>query len=444
MDEMSGNPAVPSDPVTLQKAPKRFRAHYGYYIVASSFVILFFNAGARFSIGVVFKPVIAEFGWNRSAISAAFFLNMAIFALSLILVGRLYDRYGPKWVIIISAFFLSGGYILLSLVESFWEFLICYGIISAIGLGGTSATLFSALTSKWFVKKRGLAVSLALSGNCVGQFALIPVFSLFILHYSWRVLYFYLSLIMLVVNIIVALLVIRGDPETIGIKPFGYEDGDHVREKNGPSFLDSSFQDLGLKKAMGTSSFWLFLFTMFVCGSGDFLVTTHLVAFATDYNIPAITAGNMLGWFGLMGLGGLLIAGPVSDVVGSKIPIALTFAIRFFLFLLILRYQNPFSFYFFALAFGFTDLITAPLTPVLVGRLYGFSHIGVLTGFIITIHHLAGGFWAYLGGLLFDMTGSYELIFILSVIMAFLAIFSSLLIRERSHYSVLKISQTGK
>jgi MFS family permease len=416
-----------------QKIPQKIRLHYSFYVVTSSFVILFFNSGARFSIGVVFKPVIAEFGWNRSAISAAFFLNMAIFALSLILVGRLYDRYGPKWVIIISTLFLSGGYILLSLVESFWQFLICYGIISAIGLGGTSATLFSALTSKWFVKSRGLAVSLALSGNCVGQFVLIPLFSLFIVHYSWRVLYFYLSLIMLVVNIIVALLVIRGDPETIGIKPFGYEDGDHVREKKGPSFLDSNPQDLGLRKAMGTFSFWLFLFSMFVCGSGDFLVTTHLVAFATDYDIPAMTAGNMLGWFGLMGLAGLLIAGPASDVVGNKIPLALTFAVRFLLFVLILRYQTPLSFYFFALAFGFTDLITAPLTPALMGKLYGLSHIGLLTGFVITIHHLAGGFWAYLGGLIFDATGSYKLVFVLSVIAAFMAIFSSLLIREKRH-----------
>ncbi len=428
--------------MTTPKAAQKFPFHYGYYIVASSFIVLFFNSGARFSIGVVFKPIIAEFGWNRSAISAAFFLNMAIFALSLILVGRLYDRYGPKWVIIISTFFLSGGYVLLSLVESFWQFLICYGIISAIGLGGTSATLISALTSKWFVKSRGLAISLALSGNCIGQFVLIPLFSLFILHYSWRVLYFHLSLIMLVVNIIVALLVIRGDPETIGIKPFGYEDGDHVREKRGPSFLDSNPQEFGLRKAMGTFSFWLFLFSMFVCGSGDFLVTTHLVAFATDYNIPAMTAGNMLGWFGLMGLVGLLIAGPASDVVGNKIPLALTFAVRFLLFVLILRYQTPLSFYFFALAFGFTDLITAPLTPALMGKLYGWSHIGLLTGFVITIHHLAGGFWAYLGGLVFDTTGSYKSIFILSAMMALIAIFSSLFISERRHYPVRKISQT--
>ena len=411
----------------------RSRLHYSFYIILSSFAILFFNSGARFSIGVIFKPVIAEFGWSRSAISMAFFLHMIVFALSLILVGRLYDRYGPKWIIIISTFFLSGGCFLISLIHSLWQFFICYGIIAAIGLGGTSATLISVITSKWFEKNRGFAVSLALSGNCLGQFALIPLFSIFIQQYSWRALYFFLGLIMLILNITLALLVIRGDPEAIGLKPFGYENAKDIEKKKGQSSLNQNLQDLDLREAMRSYSFWLFLFTMFVCGSGDFLVTTHLVALVTDYNISAVTAANMLGWYGLMSLAGILIAGPASDVVGNKIPIALTFVIRFFLFFLILRYQSLLSFYIFALAFGFTSLITSPLTPTLLGRLYGLSHIGLLTGFIITIHHLAGGFWAYLGGLIFDKTGSYRLIFLLSLIMAFLAIFSSLFIKEKRH-----------
>jgi MFS family permease len=412
----------------------RFRIHYSIYIVLSSFVILFFNSGTRNSIGVIFKPVIAEFGWNRSTISMAFFLHMIIFALSLILVGRLYDRYGPRWIIILSTIFLSGGCFLISLIQSLWQFFICYGVIAALGLGGTSATLISVIISKWFEKNRGFAVSLALSGHCLGQFALIPLFSVFIQQYSWRALYFWLGLIMLVLNITIALLVIRGDPEAMGVKPFGHKNGNDLEKKKNQSSLNQNLQDLNLREAMRSYSFWLFLFTMFVCGSGDFLVTTHLVAFVTDYNISAVTAANMLGWFGLLSLAGILIAGPVSDRIGNKIPIALTFVVRFFLFLLILKYQSSLSFYVFALTFGFTSLITSPLTPTLMGRLYGMSHIGILTGFIITIHHLAGGFWAYLGGLIFDSTGSYRLIFILSLIMALMAIFSSLFIKEKRHY----------
>jgi MFS family permease len=417
-----------------QETPQKIRLHYSFYIVISSFIILFFNSGTRHSIGVIFKPVIEEFGWNRSAISMVFFLHMIVFALSLLLVGRLYDRYGPKWIIILSTVFLSGGCFLISLIQSLWQFFICYGMIAALGLGGTSATLVSVIISKWFEKNRGFAVSLALSGHCLGQFALIPLFSIFIQQYSWRALYFCLGMIMAVLNITIAFLVIRGDPEAMGVRPFGSKNAHRVAKKEEQSSVNQNPQDLGLRKAMKSYSFWLFLFTMFVCGSGDFLVTTHLIAFVTDYNIPAGTAANMLGWFGLMSLAGILIAGPASDRIGNKIPIALTFVIRFFLFLLILRYQSLLSFYIFALAFGFTSLITGPLTPTLLARLYGMSHIGLLTGFIITIHHLAGGFWAYLGGLIFDKTGSYQLIFLLSLIMAFMAIFSSFLIKEKRHY----------
>ncbi|NQU15534.1 MAG: MFS transporter, partial [Desulfobacteraceae bacterium] len=85
------------------------------------------------------------------------------------------------------------------------------------------------------------------------------------------------------------------------------------------------------------------------------------------------------------------------------------------------------------LFFGFTFLITAPLTTTLVGRLYGFSHVGILSGFIATIHHLGGGIWAYAGGVIFDETGSYKLAFILSAFMALAAILCTVLIKEKRH-----------
>ena len=141
----------------------------------------------------------------------------------------------------------------------------------------------------------------------------------------------------------------------------------------------------------------------------------------------------MLAFLGLLSLGGILIAGPASDWIGNRWPIALTFVLRFMLYLLILRYPNEVNFYIFALLFGFTFLITAPLTATLMGKLYGLSHVGLLSGFVTTIHHLAGGFWAYLGGLVFDKTGSYRYIFIISAVMCLIATACSLLIKEKRH-----------
>lgn len=414
----------------------KFQLFYGWYVLAASFVILFFNSGARLLIGVMFKPMIAEFAWNRGMISMAFFINMAVYALSLIIVGRLYDRYGPKWVIIISTVFLSAGFMSTSVINSLGQFFITYGVISAIGMGGTSVPLISVLASKWFEKGRGLAISLALSGNCFGQFALVPLFTIIVLRYGWRPSYFFIGAIMFVVNVLLSLLVIKGDPEDLGQKPLGHQKKMDL-DKGGDDriFPGDEPQDLGLRAAMRTYSFWLFLIVMFVCGSGDFLMSTHFIPFVTDYGISSTTAGNMLAWYGLVGLAGILIAGRASDLIGNKTPISLIFVLRFFLFVLALKYQNLFSFYIFALAFGLTFLVTAPLTPTLIGRLYGLSHVGLLTGFITTIHHLGGGFWAYVAGSIFDQMGSYRLVFILSAIMAIIAFSSSIFIKEKRHHA---------
>ena len=413
------------------QTPQKSRLFYGWYVLAASFLILFLSSGARFTVGIAFKPLIAEFGWSRSAVSLAVFLNMAVYSLSVIATGKLYDRFGPKWVIIVSTILVSSGYMLIALTQTLWHFLVLYGVVAALGLGGTTVPIFAALMSKWFEKRRGLTISLALSGNCLGQFALVPLFSTLITDYGWRASHLWIGLMMLVLNLGLTFLVIRGDPEDLGVVPYGRKE-----ESRSPSLIDDAddtppVRDLGLRDAMRTSSFWLFVLFMFVCGSGDFLMTTHMIPMVTDFGIPAVTASNMLAWFGLLSLAGILVAGPASDLIGDKIPIALTFLLRVFAFLLVIAYQNLTSFYVFALIFGFSYLVTAPLTPTLVGRLYGFSHVGVLSGFITTVHHLGGGFAAWGGGVLFDMTGSYQAVLVISAILAAIAAVSTMLIRQR-------------
>ena len=416
-----------------KKTPASSLIFYGWYILAASFLLLFFQSGARFSFGIMFKPMMAELGWNRASISSVFFLNMIFFALTLSVAGRLYDRYGPRWVIFISTLLLAAGYMCTSLVRSLWQFHLFYGVLTAIGTGGASVPLIAALMSKWFEKRRGLAISLALSGACLGQFILVPVFNRIILTYNWRISYLLIGLIILGVNTILAFTVIKGDPEDLGCKPYGQADAENNTAPIDTGNLVTGEKDLNLRQAMKTYSFWLFLAFMFVCGGGDFLVATHLVPFVTDYGVSPITAANMLALFGLMSLGGILIAGPASDLIGNKIPIAATFVLRLLLYAMIIKYRNPISFYIFAGGFGFTFLITAPLTATLAGRLYGFAHVGLISGFITTIHHLGGGFWAYMGGLLFDKTGSYQLIFVFSAILVVIAMFCTMAVKEKRH-----------
>ena len=100
---------------------------------------------------------------------------------------------------------------------------------------------------------------------------------------------------------------------------------------------------------------------------------------------------------------------------------------------MILLFQGRVPFWIFSLGFGFTLLVTAPLTTTLVGSLYGVTHIGFISGFITTVHMMGGGLWSYLGGVIFDKTGGYDLAFLISAIMAAVAVACTVFIRDERH-----------
>jgi MFS family permease len=412
------------------------RVFYGWYVLAASFLILFLNTGGRYIIGVMVKPIAADFGWSRGAVSAALFLNIAVYAASVIITGRLYDRYGPKWVIAGSTILFSAGYALMATMDSLWEFLLYFGLLNGAGFGGVTIPLFGAIIGNWFEKRRGLAVSLAFAGSCLGQFFLIPIFSDMIIISGWRSTSLWIALTSLVLNLALAFGVIRGDPEKFGLQPYGQRERQQRLseiEAAGPLRAPLGIRDLTLGEAMRTRSLWLFAVAMFVCGSADAFITTHLVPLITDYGLSDATAADMLAWLGLLSLAGLLLAGPAADVIGNKLPIAISFILRIGLLVMLLRVKGVVPFWIFSLGFGFTLLMTAPLATTLAGALYGMTHIGFISGFINTAHMLGGGLWTYLGGLIFDVTGDYDLAFLISAALAALAFGCTLFIREKRH-----------
>ena len=142
---------------------------YGWYVLAASFVILFVNAGARLMIGVFEKPMIAEFGWSRGAFSSVIFVNTTILAVAIVVTGHLYDRFGPKWVVLGSSLLFSGGLMLTAVMTSMWQFMLFYGVIAGAGLGGVAAPMFGAIVSRWFERARGTAISMAMAGGLWGS-----------------------------------------------------------------------------------------------------------------------------------------------------------------------------------------------------------------------------------------------------------------------------------
>ncbi len=392
-------------------------------------------------IGVMVKPIAAELGWSRSAISAAIFLNLAVYAVASIVAGRLYDRWGPKWVVAGSTVLFVAGYLLMATMQSLWQFLLYYGVIAAVGFGATTVPIFGTIMGNWFERRRGVAVSLAIAGSCFGQFVLVPLFSDMLEITGWRTTNVWIALITLVVNLALVFGVIRGDPEKFGLLAYGRRRRELAESPQAPAGVSGEvvsapspgLGDLTLAQAMRTRSLWMYTLIMFVCGAGDYLLMTHVVPMVTDYGISNDVGARMLAWAGLLSLAGVLLTGPAADAVGNKLPIALTFVFRTALYVMILLYKGPLTFWIYALGIGFTLVITAVLTTTLVAALYGVKHLGFISGFITTVHMVGGGVWSWMGGYVFDTTGDYDLALLISAVASGLAVVWTLFIRDERH-----------
>jgi len=432
---------------------RKTRLFHGWYVLVASFIVLFLSGGSRAAIGVMVRPWELDLGWTREAISSAQFLNLAIYALATIITGRLYDRYGPKWIIIGSTLLFSGGHALMATMHSPGELYVYFGLLNAMGLAGVTVTLFGTLVGKWFEKWRGICVTLAFAGTCIGQFLLVPFLSDMTVTFGWRAANLWIAGACLVVNLALTFGVLRGEPLDYGLEPYGSHQEPTARSdalgdgapagpttlKNGAAAgaqtLPSSPapRDLTLTEAMRSRSLWLFTIALFACGSADFLVLMHLVPMVRDHGLSESVAASMLAWLGLLSLPGILIAAPVAKRIGNKMPIAATFVLRFALFVMLLFVKNPATFWIFSLGFGLTLLVAAPLTTTLVSDLYGVRHLGFISGFVNTVHTIGGGVGAYLGGVVFQHTDDYNAAFIVSAAFAAVATVCSILVREKRH-----------
>ncbi len=140
----------------IHESPEgRRRFFYGYILVIAALVIITLNYGARFSFGIFFKPVLNEFGWTRALTSGAFTASMLFQAVASPLLGRLNDKFGPRWVLTLCGFLLGVGYLLMSQVTGLWHLYLFYGVIVGTGMGGSFVASLSTI-ARWFLREEVL------------------------------------------------------------------------------------------------------------------------------------------------------------------------------------------------------------------------------------------------------------------------------------------------
>ena len=366
-------------------------------MLAAGFLVLFMGGGARFAIGLTLKPMVEEFGWDRSQLGIAVAVFQIVSAATMYVAGVLADRMSLRLV-------LGGGLAasgvaigLMSLVSAPWHAVVLYGCLYAIGNGAASITAVGVMVTRAFPGRTGLANAVVSSGMSVGQLVMIAVLAAVLVTIGWRSVFVWLGAAYLIL-LPFMLVAIPGQTDA------------KTRAGEPPR------SGLSVAQAARTRQFWLLIIVYAICGFSDFFVSTHVVAFAQDRGISTFLAGNLLALMGLTGLLGVIVAGHWSDRSGPVWPTVICFLARIGVFALVLVDQSPVSVAVFALVFGLTFLITAPLNVVFVRDAFGTKNLGALTGLIIMVHHICGGIGAYIGASIFDATSRYDIAFAIMLV----------------------------
>lgn len=380
-------------------------------MLVAGFVVLFIGGGARFAVGLTLKSVVEEFDWGRSELGFAVALFQIVSAVTMYIAGRLSDRMNPR-VVLCGGLAVAGvGIGLMSLMTAPWHAFVLFGIVFAVGNGAASIVPVAVLVARGFPQRAGLANAVVTAGMSVGQLVVISGLAAILVAIGWQPVYLCLGIahLVLVLPLLAAL-------------PRGTQSATHA--------LLLRIPGMTVTQSARTQRFWLLLGVYAICGFDDFFVTTHVVAFAQDKGVDAFIAGNLLALMGLTGLVGVLAAGAWSDRSGPVAATAASFAARIAAFALIMVDQSPVAVAIFALVFGVTFLVTAPLTVVFVSESFGTRHLGALTGLITMVHHVCGGIGAYLGAAVFDASGRYDTAFVIMLASAVIALMLTLALRR--------------
>jgi predicted MFS family arabinose efflux permease len=386
------------------------RPTHPYAIFAAGFLILFVGGGARFAIGLTLKPMVDELGWVRGEVGLAVLAYLVVSAVATYLAGRLADRASPSLLLNAGVAMSGLGIGLMCVAAEPWHAVLLYGVVFAVGNGMASLAPVGVMVTRAFPGRAGFANSAVISGMCIGQLVMIAALAAVLADIGWRAVFVWLGLAHL-----------AAIPFLLYALPRRAEGG-------GPAVAN---EGLSVREAARTRSFWLLLAVYAICGFDDFFVATHVVAFAQDRGVDGLLAGNLLAFMGLTGLLGLVATGLVSDRAGPAWTSALAFAARVAVFGLIAVDQSTLSIAVFALVFGATFLVTAPMTVLFVRDHFGMKHLGALTGLITMVHQIFGGIGAWGGALVFDATGTYDAAFVLALTVSALALVLTLALLRR-------------
>jgi sugar phosphate permease len=406
------------------------KLHYGWIILAVSFIGVLAAQGLRYSFGAFMHPWEMEFSASRGMVSAISFISFVVFAISQPIIGKFIDQFGVKRIFVVSIILLGFTTLLSYYATAIWQLFLLYGIISSLGFGGASGVTASLAVTKWFHKKQGLALGLVEAGFGAGQMLVVSSSLFLIEKFGWRMTDLILGAILLLFIFPILAIFLKSDPADLGMQPFGLE------KKNAGSpvhKLEKTKLTMEKKSYLKHRGFWFLVIPYFICGfTTTGLMDTHLIPFSQTCGFSVAVTGAAVSLLAGFNTGGTVIAGILADKLNNRKMLSLIYFVRgltiLFLLLFMLNSEwlgyflnHPWLLFVFSITFGLVDFsVVAPTIKVLASYFQGPS-LGIATGFLYMSHQLGSAIGSYLPGYLFDVSGSYTSSFMIAASFLLLA-----------------------
>jgi len=374
-------------------------------------LIVTLSMGIRHGFGFWLQPIITERGWTRETFSFALAVQNLAWGAAGPITGMLADRFGAWKVLVAGGVAYALGLLSMALASHPLTFTLGAGVLIGIAQSGsTYAVIYGVLGRTVSPEKRSWAFGVAAAAGSFGQFVMIPLETWLISHLGWQTALFLLAA--------TALLIL---PLALGIRE---------RQAVGSA---AGHQSIGqaLKEAFGYRSFQLLMLGYFVCGFQVVFIGVHLPSYLKDHGLGIEVSTGALMLIGLFNIFGTYAAGSLGQRFPKRYLLSAIYGLRAVAIVTFISVPlSPISVYVFAAVIGFLWLSTVPPTNAVVAQIFGAQHLSMLGGFVFFSHQIGSFLGVWLGGKLYDATGSYDVVWWLAIALGVMAMLANLPVRE--------------
>jgi sugar phosphate permease len=394
--------AVPARAAVLVLTGRR-RIYYGWWLLAGSVVAMALGSGVSFwAFGLYIDPLEDEFGWSRANVSLGISIALLLAGLTSPLVGRYIDRRGPRSAILGGSVLTAASYLLLSTTSSLWQWY-AYMALNTICRQTMFFIPFQALISRWFDRKRGVALGILGTGFSMGGFIVVPLMRVVVDAMGWAGSFRVSALLVLAVFLPLGLLVVRNSPTELGLQV----DGDPAPAEHAAPPAERV--GLTAREAIRTPFFWILAFAVTLLFYGLFGWMVHAVPFYESTGIDRGTAALLVSIAAALGMLTRLGFGLVIDRIqrierAAAVLVTLTAASM----VALLVDDGPMAIGFFIAFWVVGSGGGALLEAMLISRAFGVKHFASILGAIIVVETIFEVASPTVAGAIFDATGSYD------------------------------------